>query len=74
MTEEIDWNAGWVRLSLWQRFRLWLARYRADDIVVYATDFTPVKVSADFAELNWKAPGLYQDLIDDQATRIGKYT
>lgn len=60
-------NPGWVKLSLCQRAYLWYARYTSGSIKVYATDGYAVEACPDFAELNWKCPGLHQKLIDKQA-------
>lgn len=66
----IDFNTpGWVKLTPWQRLRLAYARYTAGSINVYATDGYAIEACPDFAELNWKCPGLYQELIDKQADR-----
>ncbi len=64
----VDFNhPGWTKLTLGQRLRIWCARYTADSVTVYASDGFPVEACPDFAELNWKCPGLHQDLIDKQA-------
>lgn len=49
------------------QFRLWLARQTASTITLRASDGRRVRVHPDFASSYWRAPWIWQSVVDDAA-------
>lgn len=54
-------------MNAWLELRLWLARCTASNITLRATNGKRVRVHPDFASSYWRAPWVWQGVVDDAA-------